>query len=172
MLFTRVFLMPKTIIAVSFAVLLVQLTGCQTTKTKQQKASDPADVLIAQASKSISDLNRELVEIEAANYVQTTGKKLPVIDMSYMPSLNKLESLSARWAGPLDKLIIRLSAMARLNQPRFIGVKPAGDVIISIGTQRRPMIEFFQDAGTQAGSRAHVTLKMNERYVLVEYVSY
>ncbi len=152
--------------------LLAQLGGCQTTQLKQHQHSDPAEMLIAQAAQSIKNLNRELVDIEAANYVHTTGKKLPVIDMSYMPGLNQRVSLGAQWAGPLDKLIIRLSAMARLNKPRFIGVKPAGDVIISMGTERRPMIEFFQDAGTQAGSRAHVTLKMNERYVLVEYVSY
>jgi hypothetical protein len=165
--------MLNTIAGVCLAILLILLlSACQSVAQVPVVDRDPAAWRIAEAAQRIRQHNTELAAIEAANYQHTTGKTLPTIDMAYFPALNKRVSLGAHWAGPLDSFIIRLSAIAGLNPPRFMGVKPAGDVIISLPTHQRPVIDLFQDAGTQAGSRAHVTLKMSARFILVEYVPY
>jgi len=133
---------------------------------------DPASVRLAQVAESIQKHDNDLADIEMARYIEANGSGPKVIDVSGLPSLEKVVSLGAAWHGPIDQLINKLSVLAGLNATRYLGVKPSGDVIVNVGTDYRRIIDMLHDAGTQAGSRAKVTLKMKERLVEVEYIPY
>ncbi|MFA0809383.1 DotD/TraH family lipoprotein [Microbulbifer epialgicus] len=133
---------------------------------------DPASIRLAQVAESIQKHDNDLADIEMARYLETHGAGPEEIDVSKIPSLERIESLGAAWHGPIDKLVIKLSVLAGLNPPRFLSVKPSSDVIVNVNTDYRRIIDMLHDAGTQAGSRANVTLKVKERLIEVEYLPY
>lgn len=147
------------------------LGGCSSTPL-QVNEPDPAVVRLAQVAESIQKHDRDLNDIEAARYVEVHGKSIDKVDLKYFPSLQKVESLGSAWNGPVDKLIIKLSVLGGLNPPRFVNIKPAGDVIVSVNTDYRRIIDMISDAGAQAGSRANISLKAKERLIEVEYIPY
>lgn len=159
----------KTLTLVLSGVTLI--AGCSTTPLDINQP-DPASVRLAQVAESIQKHDNDLADIEMARYVETHGAGPRAIDVSQMPTLEKVVSLGAAWHGPIDQLVNKLSVLAGLNSPRFLGVKPSSDVIVNIDTDYRRIIDMLHDAGTQAGSRAKVTLKMKERLVEVEYLPY
>ena len=133
---------------------------------------DPAVVRLAQVAESIQQHDNDLADIEMTRYLEANGSGPGVIDVSYLPALDKVVSLGAAWHGPIDQLVNKLSVLAGLNEPRYLGVKPTGDVVVNVNTDYRRIIDMLHDAGTQAGSRAKVTLKMKERLVEIEYIPY
>lgn len=159
----------KRLIIIAAGISLI--SACSTTPFDINEP-DPAAMRIAQVAESIQKHSNDLADIEAARYVEANGHGIQYIDVSQIPSLSKVVSLGSAWQGPIDKLIDKLSVIAKLNSPRYMGVKPSGDVIVNVDTDYRPVIDMLHDAGTQAGSRAKVTLKMKERLIEVEYIPY
>jgi len=150
---------------------VIFVSACGTTPKKAvPKPTAPAIQYLINVAESIREHDQDLAAIESARYLEAKKNKIPFINTNYLPSLNEVVSLGHTYVGPLDKLIVKLSAMAGLNPPRFIGVKPAQNIIVSINTDYRPIIDMLVNAGTEAGSRAHVTLKVRERLLEVEYV--
>lgn len=147
------------------------LSGCSSTPLPVNEP-DPAVVRLAQVAESIQKHNRDLNDIEAARYLEVHGKSIYKVDLKHFPSLQRVESLGAAWHGPLDKLIDKLSVLGGLNPPRYVNIKPAGDVIVNVRTDYRRILDMLSDAGVQAGSRANVTLKAKERLIEVEYIPY
>jgi len=147
------------------------VSACSTTPL-ELNSPDPASVRLAQVAESIQKHDNDLADIEMARYIETNGRSPRAIDVSNWPALEKVVSLGAAWHGPIDKLVDKLSVLAGLNAPRYLGVKRSGDVIVNVNTDYRRIIDMLHDAGTQAGSRAKVTLKMKERLVEVEYIPY
>lgn len=147
------------------------VSACSTTPL-ELNSPDPASVRLAQVAESIQKHDNDLADIEMARYIETNGSGPRAIDVSNLPALEKVVSLGAAWHGPIDQLVNKLSVLAGLNVPRYLGVKPSGDVIVNVHTDYRRIIDMLHDAGTQAGSRAKVTLKMKERLVEVEYIPY
>lgn len=149
----------------------IGLSACSSSPLRVNEP-DPAAMRLAQVAESIQAHDNDLADIEMARYVRDNGKGPDAIDVSMVPSLEKVVSLGAAWHGPIDKLVDKLSVLAGLNPPRYLGVKPSGDVIVNVNTDYRPIIDMLHDAGTQAGSRANLTLKAKERLIEVEYVPY
>lgn len=147
------------------------VSACSTTPL-ELNSPDPASVRLAQVAESIQKHDNDLADIEMARYIETNGSGPRAIDVSNLPALEKVVSLGAAWHGPIDQLVNKLSVLAGLNAARYLGVKPSGDVIVNVNTDYRRIIDMLHDAGTQAGSRAKVTLKMKERLVEVEYIPY
>ena len=147
------------------------VSACSTTPL-ELNSPDPASVRLAQVAESIQKHDNDLADIEMARYIEANGSGPRAIDVSGLPALEKVVSLGAAWHGPIDQLVNKLSVLAGLNVPRYLGVKPLGDVIVNVNTDYRRIIDMLHDAGTQAGSRAKVTLKMKERLVEVEYIPY
>ena len=147
------------------------LAACGTNPLKVNEP-DPAAMRLAQVAESIQEHDNDLADIEMARYVRDHGTGPQALDVSMVPSLEKVVSLGVAWHGPIDKLIDKLSVLAGLNSPRYLGVKPSGDVIVNVNTDYRRIIDMLHDAGTQAGSRANVTLKAKERLIEVEYIPY
>tara|TARA_R110002073_G_scaffold336519_1_gene534645 strand:+ start:1856 stop:2350 length:495 start_codon:yes stop_codon:yes gene_type:complete len=150
---------------------LILVSAC-TTNPLNLNLPDPASVRLAQVAESIQKHDNDLADIEMARYIETNGIAPRAIDVSSLPALEKVVSLGAAWHGPIDKLINKLSVLGGLSSPRYLGVKPSGDVIVNVNTDYRRIIDMLHDAGTQAGSRAKITLKMKERLVEVEYIPY
>lgn len=149
---------------------LVSIFGCSTTpKNLVVSESDPAITQLLQVVKEISEFERKLYEIESARLLETNQGKIQEFDMYFLPSLNDYHSLGDDWSGPMEPMIELVSEMAGLNPPRFLNVKPANPIIITLNTDRRKLIDILADAGNQARSRARVTLKIKERLVQIEY---
>lgn len=147
------------------------VAGCSTTQLDVNQP-DPASVRLAQVAESIQKNDNDLADIESARYVETHGTGPKAIDVSQLPTLEKVVSLGTAWHGPIEPLVNKLSVLAGLNPPRILGVKPSADVVVNVNTDYRRIIDMFHDAGTQAGSRAKLTLKMKERLVELEYIPY
>jgi len=150
----------------------LSLFACSAAKKLDINEPDPASVRLAQVAESIQMHDNDLNDIEMARYVEVNGKGPIPIDTTYLPSVNKVVSLGAAWHGPLDKLVDKLSVLAGLNKPRYLGVKPSSDVIVNVNTDYRPIIDMLRDAGTQAGSRALVGLKVKDKLIEIEYIPY
>lgn len=150
---------------------MVGMVGCSTVSLDVNEP-DPASVRLAQVAESIQGHSNDLAAIEMARYVEENGSAPRSVDISRLPSLENVVSLGAAWHGPIDKLIDKLSLLGGLNPPRYLGVKPSGDVIVNVDTDYRRIFDMLLDAGTQSGSRANVTLKIKERLIEVEYIPY
>lgn len=149
----------------------VMLAGCGSTPMTI-KAPDPAIERLTAVAETIQQHHNDLSDIESARFIETTGKRPTSFDPRYMPSMTKVVSLGAPWHGPIGPLITKLSLIAGLEKPLEIGVRPPGDVIVHVETDYRQIIDILHDAGSQAGSRADVTLKAKDRRVEIEYFPY
>ncbi len=147
-------------------------SGCASNAAFDKSSSDPAMLRLAQVAEDIQRSSNELAAIEAAKYRATSGVRLQEIDVELLPNLEKVVSLGASWNGPMDKLLNKLSHLAGLNAPRYLNVKPSGDVIVNVNTDYRRIIDILEDVGSQSGQRAVITLKARERVLIVEYKTF
>lgn len=150
----------------------VVLGGCASNPSFDKNNPDPAMLRLAQVAEDIQRSSNQLAALEAAKYRETEGGSPQPIDVELLSGLEKVVSLGASWNGPIDKLLDKLSYLAGLNPPRYLNVKPAGDVIVNVDTDYRRIIDILQDVGAQAGQRAVITLKARERVLIVEYKTY
>lgn len=150
----------------------LSLMACATSTPLDINEPDPAAVRLAQVAESIQQHSNDLSDIETARYIEANGKSPEALDTTLLPTMEQVVSLGAAWHGPLDTLVDKLSTLAGFNAPRYLGVKPAGEVIVNVDTDYRRIIDMLHDAGTQAGSRAKVTVKVKEKLIEVEYVPY
>lgn len=148
------------------------LAGCASTTHMNTYEADAAITRLTEVAETIQDHHNDLSDIEAARYIEDFGRQPEDFDVSYIPGLQKLVSLGAPWHGPIEPLVTKLSKIAGLEKPLEIGVKPTGDVLIHVGTDYRRVIDILHDAGTQAGSRADVTVKVKDRRIQIEYYPY
>lgn len=158
-------------ITILLPVCLMTLTGCSS-KLFNPNTPDPAMVRISQVAETIQKHDNDLAAIETARYLEKNKTPIQEINVSDIPSLERVVSLGGAWHGPIGPLVTKLSSLGGLNAPRFIGVKPSSDVVVNVNTDYRRIVDMLHDAGTQAGSRAKVVLKMKERLVEVEYHPY
>lgn len=157
---------------ITILVVTLFLGGCAANQRFDKETPDPAQLRLTQVAEDIQRSSNELAAIETAKYRATHKGKPRQIDVSLLPGLEKSVSLGASWNGPIDKLIDKLSLLAGLNPPRYLNVKPAGDVIVNVDTDYRPIIDILEDVGAQTGQRAVITLKARERLLIVEYKTY
>ncbi len=143
------------------------LSGCSFNQPLDINQPDAAAVRLAQVAESIQKHANDLADIEAAKY----GNPIKSVDTTHAPELEKIVSLGDDWRGPADKLINRLAALAGY-QTRYIGQKPAGDVIVNIDTNFRRIVDMLHDTGSQAGKRATIVVKARTKMILVEYKPY
>lgn len=147
------------------------LGGCASNRAFDKNTPDPAMLRVAQVAEDIQRSSNELSAMESAKLRASNGAAQD-IDVDHLPGLEKVVSLGSSWSGPADKLLDKLSFLAGLKPPRYLNVKPAGDVIVNVDTDYRRIIDIMQDVGSQAGHRAVITLKARERLLIVEYKSY
>lgn len=158
---------------VAAAISLV-IAGCNTGILHQMDANqpDPAALRLSQVAESIGKYSNELADIEAAKYKKEhPGSNSPEIK-DVPPGMDRVVSLGGDWNGPLDRLVTELASLSGYPAPKTYGTKPSGDVIVSVKTEYRPVIDILHDAATQAGSRASVTVKPNSKSIEIEYAKY
>lgn len=147
------------------------LTGCASkAEFVKPKNTDPIDIKILEAANAIQKKFNQLHQLESARKYEVTGKNMQEFDLSHLPALESVISLGGDWNGPLDKLLIKLSAVAGMEKPRFLNIKPASDVVVSVDVEYRRVIDIIKDAYSQSGSKVNMTIKMKERLIEVEYV--
>lgn len=151
---------------------VVVLGGCASNPSFDKNNPDPAMLRLAQVAEDIQRSSNQLAALEAAKYRATERGKPQSIDVELLPGLEEVVSLGASWNGPINKLLDKLSYLGGLNPPRYLNVKPAGDVIVNVDTDYRRIIDILQDVGAQTGQRAVLTLKARERVLIVEYRTY
>ena len=160
--------MKESIITIG---LLAVLTGCSSTATNiNPETPDPIELKILDAARTIQKKTNQIYAVEAARHYELTGKGVENFDLSLLPGLEQVMSLGVDWNGPLDKFIVKLSAAAGLNPPRFLHLKPSGGVVVSVDTDYRRLVDMLQDASSQAGSKAKITIKVKERLLEVKYL--
>ncbi len=151
--------------------LITALSGCSTTGTSAvPQKPDPIELKILEAAKDIQKKTNQIYAVEAARQFEISGANDNSFDLSLLPGLQQVVSLGSPWDGPLDKFLIKLSAAAALNAPRFLDIKPSGGVVVSVDTDYRRVIDMLEDATTQAGSKVKVTIKVKERLLEVQYL--
>jgi len=163
---------PLKLSSLAFA---IALHGCATVSpgSVQELAvpqQDPAYLHLTQSAGAIQDAANRLADVEQARYRDSTGGEAYRVDKDLIPDLEKHVSLGAAWHGPVDKLVDRLAAQVGYSAHE-IGVKPSGGVIVNIDTDYRSVLDILHDAGTQAGSRAKITVKAKSKVLEVEYPS-
>jgi defect in organelle trafficking protein DotD len=149
------------------SLLAIALNGCATNKAADV---DPAMERLTDIAESILMHDKRLADIRAAQYVEEKGQLPAVSDTSMFPELNQHVSLGVDWHGPLDALVKRLASFCGY-ETRFLGDKPAGDVLVSVNTDYRRIIDILYDAGVKSGVRAHLTVKASDRVFEVRYVN-
>ena len=151
--------------------LLSVLGGCSTTTINANpEKPDPIELKILDAARSIQKKTNQIYAVEAARQFEINGNTPDEFDLSLLPGLQQVVSLGSPWDGPLDKLLIKLSAAAGLNPPRFLDIKPSGGVAVSVDTNYRRVFDMLEDATTQAGSKVKITIKVKERLIEVKYL--
>lgn len=150
------------------------VTGCSTNVLEQMDANqpDPAALRLAQVAESVGKYANQLSDIEAAKYKKENPSAADPILTNIPPGMDKVVSLGGDWNGPLDQLINELASVSGYPAPKVRGVKPSGDVIVSVKTEYRPVIDILHDAATQAGSKASVVVKPNSRSIEIDYAKY
>lgn len=164
--------MSKSKSLISVLVVTLCLSGCASKRTFDKETPDPAVLRMIQVAEGIQAGTNELAEVETAKFRASRKGKYKTRDISLLPGLEKSVSLGASWNGPIDKLLDKLSSLAGLKPPRYLNVKPAGNVIVNVNTDYRPIIDILEDIGAQTGHRAIIQLKARERLLLVEYKTY
>jgi len=154
---------------VPFAVIF--LAGCANSKQYKLSEPDPGVVRLNEVAESIQKHSNDLADIEAAQYMDQTGKKLPSTDTRYVSTLNNPISLGDDWNGSLFKLVQTIAGLSGY-EVRTLNVEPPGGVIVNVPGEYRRMVDILRDAGTQAGSRAKVVVKAKEKVIEIEYVTY
>lgn len=149
----------------------LSISGCSSVGIFDKNHPDPSMIRLAQVAEDMQRTANELSAMESAK-LRASNQRAETIDIDLLPGLEKVVSLGSSWSGPADKLIDKLSLLAGLKAPRYLNVKPAGDVIVNVNTDYRRIIDILQDVGAQAGHRAYITLKARERVLIVEYKPY
>jgi len=160
----------KKVLLIAAATLMV---GCTTNITHQVNTNepDPAVVRLTQVADSIQQQANELANIKAAEYAEKyPGKAYK--GQYKVPGMSRIVSLGGDWHGPLDEVVMKLSSLAGYGEPKILGKKPAGDVMVSIKSEYRPIIDILHDAGTQAGDKAIVTVRAKSQIIEIEYAKY
>lgn len=156
----------------ALGVAVVAMTSaCTSPAQYRHNSPDPIGVRLAQSADIIAKAQNDRADVAAYKLQMKTGKVLPAIDTKFIPEVERVVSLGHDYDGPLDKLIVFLSKEAGLKSPKFIGVKPPGDVMVHVRTDYRRIVDIMHDAATQAHG-TKVVLKAKSKKVVVEYVPY
>jgi len=115
------------IVAIGF----LALVGCATPQLDINEL-DPAAERLAEVAESILDLARIENDVMASRYLNDGGRVTAPIDTYHIPSVNRVISFGDNWIGPLFQIVDKLSVAGGLNPPRYLGVKPPGDVIVQV----------------------------------------
>lgn len=158
----------KLIIVIS----ILSLFGCESTRTLKVEKPDPVMKKIERLAASIAEHSSTLSALEQSRYQRLEGPLSTKVDFDIVPTLGKVISLGADFNGPMEPFLTLLSKNAGMNPPRILNLKPSADVIVSVNTEYRRLIDILRDVGSQSGTRANITYKAAENLLEIEYATF
>jgi len=150
---------------------LSAISGCSSTSEQYlsvERMSPVEERISALAEVMVERANR-VEQLKKAQYLNLTGNSFQTSEIDYLPILNQHKNLGKNYIGNLEPFIKRLSVVAGMEAPRFIGPKPSIDITLNIDTDYKTVYSMLEQAGTLAGSRADVVYKAAENLIEVKY---
>ena len=135
------------------------------------KEADPSVEALAVSAMNVQRQYADLVAMESSLFKRDNKGTTVGFDPKLVPGMQRVISLGKDWNGPVEPLIAEIAGLSNYTL-RPIGKKPAGDVLVSVDTNYRRIIDILSDAGAQAGSRAVIRVLAKDRVIEVEYVKF
>lgn len=158
----------------TFICLVVFVQACTSTSNDvflEAKPISPVEEKINALAEVVVQRTTRIQHLQESQYIELNGEYPSKPDMALLPTLTQFKSLGKNYIGKLDPFIRRLSVVAGMNTPRFIGPKPTNDILLNIDTDYRTVNSMLEQAGSLTGSRADIVYKASENLLEVKYPS-
>lgn len=131
----------------------VVLSGCQHTETVPVATEpDLVGTRIAQAAEKSAKALDTMSGIE-----QYREPQMPPPDDYSMAPPELKQSISVRWAGPMEQMVDALAQRAGMRVTRT-GNPPSVPLLVTVDVYQKPLIEVLHSVGLQAGRRADLSV--------------
>ncbi len=135
-----------------------------TQKVDQQMVAepDPIGLRLASAADRASAALQTLASVEQA--------RTPSVAIQSVPSAPQelRRSVSVEWVGPIEPLAQKLAARASYRF-RVNGDAPPAPIVVNIAAKQRSVVEVLRDVGLQAGTRADISVDVDQKLVELNY---
>ncbi|WP_301102362.1 DotD/TraH family lipoprotein [Propionivibrio sp.] len=146
---------------------LLSLAGCAGDAKVVPLATEPdlVGTRIAQAAEKASSALNAISGIE-----QQRGPALPPVEdySAAPPGLTQL--ITVKWTGPIEQIGQTLSSRAG-----FVfntkGAQPPVPLTVAVDVYQKPLIEVLRDLGSQAGTRADVSVDAQNGVIELSYAA-
>lgn len=162
--FTRSRTFSYLAIAALAAGLLSGCAGNWGQKVDQQMVAepDPVSLRLASAADRATAALQTLASVEQA--------RTPAVAIQTVPAAPQelRRTVSVEWVGPIEPLTRKLADRAGYRF-RVNGDAPAAPVVVSIMAKQKSVVEVLRDVGLQAGTRADVSVDVDQKVVELNY---
>lgn len=155
----------KSFLACATVVFGLALSACgPMTKLDQQIVAepDPVSLRLVQAVDKASAALQTLASIEQSRNPGTQVQAVP-----YAPQELR-RTVTVNWTGPIEPITLRLADRAGY-QFQVNGDVPPTNIIVSIRSTEKSVVEVLRDIGLQAGQRADIAVDPERRIVELNY---
>ncbi len=150
------------------AVLSALLAACAplnfNQKVDQQMVAepDPVSLRLASAADRASAALQTLASVEQA--------RTPAVSIQSVPSAPQelRRSVSVEWVGPIEPLTQKLADRAGYRF-RVNGAAPPAPIVVHVVAKQKSVVEVLRDVGLQAGTRADVSVDVDQKVVELNY---
>ncbi|AMJ76619.1 DotD/TraH family lipoprotein [Alteromonas stellipolaris] len=147
----------------------VALSGCAShVQELQPDTIDPVTQKIAILAEQMVSNSNKLAQLQKARYLEA-GNAVDEANIRALPVMQQLVNLGEVYNGPLDAFINHLSKYAGMEKPRYLGLKPSANILITADARMRPLYDILEDVGQQTGTRAIVVYKASENLIETTY---
>lgn len=133
-------------------------------KVDQQMVAepDPVSLRLASAADRASAALQTLASVEQA--------RTPSVAIQSVPSAPQelRRSVSVEWVGPIEPLTQKLADRAGYRF-RVNGDAPPAPVVVHVVAKQKSVVEVLRDVGLQAGTRADVSVDVDQKVVELNY---
>ena len=149
-------------------VLAGAVSGCAplnfTQKVDQQLVAepDPVGLRLASAADRASAALQTLASVEQARTPGVAIQSVPAAPQELR------RSVSVEWVGPIEPLTQKLADRAGYRF-HVNGAAPPAPVVVNIVAKQKSVVEVLRDVGLQAGTRADVSVDVDQKVVELNY---
>lgn len=159
---------PMLAVVVLAALLGAQLGGCAPLNFNQKvdeqlvAEPDPVSLRLASAADKASAALQTLASVEQA--------RTPGVAIQSVPSAPQelRRSVSVEWVGPIEPLTQKLADRAGYRF-RVNGAAPAAPIVVNVVAKQKSVVEVLRDVGLQAGTRADISVDVDQKVVELDY---
>lgn len=155
---------PIAAIAFASVMLAACAPGHWGQKVDQQMVAEPDPVSLRLAS-AADRASAALVTLASVEQART-----PAVAIQSVPAAPQelRRSVSVEWVGPIEPLTKKLADRAGYRF-RVNGDAPAAPVVVSVMVKQKSVVEVLRDVGLQAGTRADVSVDVDQKVVELNY---